>query len=108
MARSTRSWLTPQMMWGTFPRRHPRNEGNAMRETSTRRRERGNRTAAKPALALGAALAVALAGGALVAFPTASQAATLPPVATGDSRSVSEPHAPTTVCQTLGSGLTMA
>ncbi|HEX5402584.1 MAG TPA: glycosyl hydrolase family 28 protein [Pseudonocardiaceae bacterium] len=55
-------------------------------------------------------LALGVAGGLLGAVLVAGQAAaaTIPPTATGDSRVVTEPHVPTTVCQTLTSGLTMA
>jgi polygalacturonase len=45
---------------------------------------------------------------AIVAGNAVSNAASLPPTATGDSRSVSEPAVPSTICATLTSGLTMA
>jgi polygalacturonase len=63
-------------------------------------------TGPRPALVL--ALALATAGGVLLAGQTTASAATIPPSATGDSRTVTEPHVPTTVCQTLTSALTMA
>jgi polygalacturonase len=58
----------------------------------------------RPVFALAAATAIA--AGVLLAGHAA--AATIPPTATGDSRTVNEPHVPTTVCQTLTSALSMA
>jgi polygalacturonase len=57
---------------------------------------------------LAAAGCAVLVGAAVVVGHAVSNAATLPPVATGDTRNVSEPSLPTTVCATLSAGLTMA
>ncbi|NUS17942.1 MAG: polygalacturonase [Streptomyces sp.] len=55
------------------------------------------------------AAAAALAGAAtLVANAPAASAASVPPLATGDTRTVTEPAVPATVCATLSSGLQMA
>lgn len=59
-----------------------------------------------PRAAAAFAAAIVIGTGVLLAGHAA--AATIPPTATGDSRTVTEPHVPATVCQTLTSGLTMA
>jgi polygalacturonase len=61
-------------------------------------------TGPRPVFTLTAAIAI----GAGILLAGHASAATIPPTATGDSRTVTEPHVPTTVCQTLTSGLTMA
>jgi len=58
---------------------------------------------------LGAAAAILATPPVLIGYAVLpSQAASLPPTATGDSRQVSEPHLPTTVCAALPAKLTMA
>ena len=58
---------------------------------------------------LGAVALILAAPGALIGYAVLpSSAAALPPTATGDSRDVSEPHLPTTVCASLPAHLTMA
>ena len=56
------------------------------------------------AVLVGAAVVVGYA----VSNAAVANAASLPPVATGDTRNVTEPSLPTTTCATLGAGLTMA
>ena len=56
------------------------------------------------AVLVGAAVVVGYA----VSNAAVANAASLPPVATGDTRNVTEPSLPTTTCATLSAGLTMA
>ncbi|WP_225849401.1 glycoside hydrolase family 28 protein [Streptomyces sp. HPF1205] len=76
--------------------------------TRTQRNPRRRTSGARTRLAA-VGVAAALAGtGALVANAPSASAASVPPLATGDTRTVTEPQVPTTVCATLSSGLQMA
>ncbi|WP_427920629.1 glycoside hydrolase family 28 protein [Streptomyces sp. cg40] len=70
------------------------------------RHRRGKFTGAR--IALSAALAAATAGGVIAYANASTTTSSVPALATGDSRNVSEPHVPATVCRTLAAGLTMA
>jgi polygalacturonase len=69
------------------------------------RRVRSGSALGRPLAAAGCAVLV---GAAVLVGHAVANAATLPPTATGDTRNVSEPTLPGTVCATLSAGLTMA
>ncbi|KPI16949.1 Polygalacturonase [Actinobacteria bacterium OK074] len=72
---------------------------------SPKSHRRGKHTKAK--IALSTALAAAVAGGVLV-YANASATTAVPALATGDTRTVGEPHTPTTVCRTVTAALATA
>jgi polygalacturonase len=87
---------------------HEISPSGSTRHRAAATRAASPRTSRSRTAALSIGTLLAAAAGVLLTGHQAAYAASLPPVATGDSRTVAQPQIPSTVCQKLTSGLTMA